>query len=162
MARRVGPDGAAGAGPPRGIQIIGEPLIRQIAGTPPDASRPDAMGLAALMAACDRVIAIDSGPGLLCQAMANAAAPHPRCLVIWIAHHPVHYACPAAGVEHLVPAGHRRLLHRPIEYGLAYFEANYAHRTYEGGAEGQGETGQGGWSTWPPPGCAKTPPGGPT
>ena len=102
--------------------------LAAIAGTPAG-QVPDAMGLAAILTACDRAIAIDSGPGLLAQALAGAGLGPPS-LQIWIRHHPVHYGCPSA-VTHLVPVDHRQFVHRPIDAALAFFRAHYRHRIYE-------------------------------
>lgn len=116
------------------MQIVGHEFLRPIAATPADAP-PDAMALAALLAVCDHVIAIDSGPGLMCQALNNARGQRaPKTLIVWTKHHPVHYACPAPNVEHLVPDDHGRLIYRPIAHGLEYFEQHYAFRTYGPGS----------------------------
>ncbi len=107
----------------------GEEIVREISRTPTDAQAPDAMGLAALLAACDRIICIDSGPGIMSQALSNSGQGRPT-LVVWTEHHPVHYACPSKDATHLVPDDHHRFIHQRQESGAEFFEKNYTYRTY--------------------------------
>lgn len=93
-------------------------------------SKPGDCGmLAALLAAADLVIGVDSGLLHLASAVGT------RAVGLWVRHHPLHFFCPDATTTHLIPKcewldSHRWLVQGPIETGLAFFEAHYDWRTY--------------------------------
>lgn len=82
----------------------------------------DAARLAALVALAGLAVGVDSGP------LHVAGATATPTLGVWTAHHPVRFYDRAANVTHLVPERHADLA--PGPQALAYFTANYRHRTY--------------------------------
>lgn len=93
-------------------------------------SQPGDCGmLAALLAEADLVVGVDSG------LLHLAAAVHTRAIGLWVRHHPLHFFCPDRAVTHLVPKctwlhGERWLVKKPIDAGVAFYEANYDWRYY--------------------------------
>lgn len=91
----------------------------------------DAMRLAALIAECGLLVAIDSGPLHLAAAISHDAPP---AIGLWTGNHPLHYMPPSsasgAPILHLVPRKHRELLLRPIPAGLDYFREHYQYHVY--------------------------------
>ncbi len=68
-------------------------------------------------------IGIDSGPGHIFGAVANAA------VIAWYEHHPYHFYEPNEHVLHLVPEDHHRLLKpRQAKEACEFFQQHYRHR----------------------------------
>ncbi len=84
----------------------------------------DGATLAALAEEAAWCVGIDSGPGHVFGATATPT------VIVWTAHHPLHYYGLSENVTHLVPPHHRELLRGDRDAGMRYFEAKYQHRVY--------------------------------
>ncbi len=84
----------------------------------------DGATIAALAEGAAWCVGIDSGPGHVFGATATPT------LIVWTAHHPLHYYGLSQSVTHLVPPRHRELLRGDRDAGIRYFEQKYPHRVY--------------------------------
>ena len=78
----------------------------------------DAAAIAGLARQAELCVGIDSGPG---HVMVASGA---RTLLVWGAHHPYHYCCPAQNATHLVPRDHAGKVGR---MGLGFFRRAYRY-----------------------------------
>ena len=108
--------------------------VRRLGHTPFDFNNysGDAEANCALIRQCEVFVGIDSGPGKC------ASATETPSLIVWTGHHPAVFHDPAPNTTHLVPQGYHSLPPVCNDPGVvAWFEANYNVRQYEGDPVGE-------------------------